>query len=112
MDLFIKPEYIDKNGNVKFITETFETFNYSYDGTFSYSYDEIINIKLMPNDKIIVFRLIENRVIKDKFRYDCNKHLFYNVLELSSKIDKLTAHVSALMIAGEALPKDFDGEFP
>ena len=104
MDLFIKPEYINKNGNVKFIIKTTETFHYSY--------DEIINIKLMPNNKIIVFRLVENRVIKDKFKYEYNKHLFYNILELSSKIDKLAAHVLALMIANKALPKDYDGEFP
>ena len=63
-----------------------ETHKIDYD-LYSFMFDEISD-KIENNDQI------------DK------------ITELFNKLDKLSAHVMNLMIAAEALPKDFDGEFP
>ena len=127
MSLTIKPEYIKEYANTKYIE------------FYSASHSIIHNNKYCTNLEVCVgsIRHIKKHGnnITMKFGVGYGKaelrakefiHMFNDsesneskieklsndIVKINDKLDKMCAHIMTLMVAAEALPKDFDGEFP
>lgn len=82
-------------------------------GPHCYSFDDVVKIEKIDDKNVLLTTKIGHFVVE----YERHKYLFKekacdSISELSIKVDKLCAHLFALMIATGAFPKDYDGEFP
>ena len=118
MDLTVKHEYIDETGIIKFeSSENHIKARKKYTPSAAITHDCIDYIFVRCNTIYIrASHGFDNIIIEldyNKFIHMFDDHRLDNkITELSNKLDKVCAHIMTLMIASEALPKDFDGEFP